>query len=127
MKTTISLILILFTVHIARAGHPDPERMADSIYWAEGGPKAKVPYGVLSIKVANAAEARKITINSINNNWKRWEKAGKPATFIHFMADRWCPPSADPQGNKNWKKNVTLLYNSKTLQPAASASRPRGS
>ena len=86
------------------------ERMADAIYRAEGGDKARVPYGVLSVKVKDKAEARRVCINSIRNNIKRWEKAGKPSTFIDFMADRWCPVASDPVGNRNWKKNVKAIY-----------------
>lgn len=85
---------------------PYAERMADAIYKAEGGSKARSPYGVLSIPVRDELHARQITLNSIRNNWKRWEKAGKPGNFVDFMANRWCPPSADPIGNRNWKKNV---------------------
>ena len=90
-------------------------KMADAIYKAEGGEKAKSPYGVLSIKLkgktpdAKKAEARQITINSIRNNWKRWQSTDKKQEFVDFMADRWCPPSADPVGNRNWKNNVKRL------------------
>lgn len=98
-------ILFLLLANAALAC-PYAERMADAIYKAEGGPKARKPYGVLSIPVRDEAHARQITLNSIRNNWKRWEKAGKPGDFVDFMADRWCPPSVDPVGNRNWKKNV---------------------
>lgn len=85
------------------------DKMADAIYKAEGGSKTKWPYGVKSVKVKDAAEARRVTINSVNNNWRRWEQAGKPGEFIPFMAARWCPVAADPVGNKNWTANVTRL------------------
>lgn len=111
----LSLALLAFQSQ-AGTSHPNPERLADAIYRAEGGIKARSPYGVLSIKVRDAAHARRITINSINNNWARWEKAGKPGTFINFMADRWCPPSADPQGNRNWKRNVKAIYELKEVK-----------
>ncbi len=85
------------------------ERMANAIYRAEGGAKAKSPYGILSVKVRDEKEAREVCLRSIRNNWLRWEKSGKPGTFVDFMADRWCPPSADYQGNLNWKKNVNAF------------------
>lgn len=98
-------------------------KLADAIYRAEGGAKARSPYGVLSVKLRaptsalRTQEARRITLNSIHNNWKRWQALDpRPSTldsFIPFMADRWCPVAADPQGNKNWKKNVTAIYNSR--------------
>lgn len=106
----ILIVSLLSFVTLAQAGHPNPERLADAIYRAEGGARARSPYGVLSVKVKDAADARRITINSIENNWKRWERAGKPGEFIGFMADRWCPPSCDPIGNRNWKKNVKAIY-----------------
>ena len=101
----------MFTASVASAQTINIERMADAIYKAEGGKKARVPYGVLSVKVKDEADARRITINSIRNNIKRWDKAGKHDTFINFMANRWCPVASDPIGNRNWKKNVTAIYN----------------
>jgi hypothetical protein len=104
------LLILLASVSLAAAAHPNPERLADAIYKAEGGSKARSPYGVLSVKVKDAAHARRITLTSIRNNWTRWERAGRPGEFIDFMADRWCPKAADPAGNVNWKKNVKFLY-----------------
>ena len=43
---------------------------------------------------------------TIVKNRQRWLRAGKPCDFINFLACRWCPPSADRVGHKNWKKNV---------------------
>ena len=39
---------------------------------------------------------------------------GTPASgisleFVHFLADRYCPPSVDPLGNQRWKKNMTSI------------------
>jgi hypothetical protein len=97
---------------IAFASDINVEKMADAIYRSEGGAKARVPYGILSVKVKDEADARRICINSIRNNIKRWEKAGRPGNFVDFMADRWCPPISDPVGNTNWKRNVKAIYNS---------------
>lgn len=95
--------------------------LADAIYVAEGGAKAKHPYGVLSVDVKGAAMARQITVNSIYNNWARWHKAGRPGSqgpydiqaFIQFMARRWAPLGVDndPTGlNRNWPANVWKAY-----------------
>jgi hypothetical protein len=99
-------------MHPAMIGAEEPnyEMFADAIYRAEGGDKAKAPYGVLSIKTKNADEARRITINSAKKNYGRWLHAGKPGTFVEFMANRWTPPSADPKGNANWIRNVPAIY-----------------
>lgn len=110
-KLATVLFLVIVAVVKCRAETIDVERMADAIYRAEGGDKARVHYGVLSVKVKDKADARRICINSIRNNIKRWDKAGKPGTFVSFMADRWCPVASDPVGNRNWKKNVQAIYN----------------
>ena len=102
-----SLILSLLLALPASA--LDAERIADAIYRVEGGAKAKVPYGILSIPVKNEAHARRICLNTIRNNHKRWIAAGKPGDYLDFLADRYCPPSADPVGNRNWKKNIKQL------------------
>lgn len=81
-------------------------RLADAIFVAEGGDLAKVPYGILSVPVKNKAEARRVCLNTIRNNWKRWEDGGKHGPFLDFLADRYCPPSVDATGNANWKRNV---------------------
>lgn len=87
----------------------DAERIADAIYRVEGGAKARVPYGILSIPVKNEAHARRICLNTIRNNHKRWIAAGKPGDYLDFLADRYCPPSVDPKGNRNWKRNIKQL------------------
>lgn len=84
-------------------------RLADAIYVAEGGARARVPYGVLSVKVRGEAEARRVCEASVRNNWRRWEAAGRPGKFIQFMADRWVPKKSDPVGNRNWVKNMEKL------------------
>lgn len=101
MLTTILCVLVLAA--------PSDEQIADAIYKAEGGTKARVPYGILSVKVKDAAEARRVCLNTIRNNRVRWIKAGRPGEYIDFLADRYCPPSVDPIGNKNWKKNVKYI------------------
>jgi hypothetical protein len=85
---------------------PSNEQIADAIYKAEGGAKAKVAYGILSVRVKNEAEARQVCLRTIRNNRARWIKAGRPGEYINFLADRYCPPSVDKIGNINWKHNV---------------------
>ena len=86
-------------------------QIADAIYLAEGGAKAKVPYGILSVKVKDEAEARQVCLNTIRNNRKRYADYGHKqyATYLEFLASRYCPIGAgnDPKGlNQNWLKNV---------------------
>jgi hypothetical protein len=84
-------------------------KIADAIYRIEGGSKARVPYGILSVPVKDEADARRICLNTIRNNRERWRKAGQPGDYLDFLADRYCPPSVDKQGNLNWKKNIRKI------------------
>ena len=94
----------------------DQERLATAIYHAEGGKRAKVPYGILSVKVRGEAEARQVCLNTINNNLARWQYAranGDRRNYLQFLADRYCPVGADndPSGlNHHWRSNVARLY-----------------
>lgn len=80
-------------------------QFADAIYKVENS--AKYPYGIKSIDTKGSeVKARKICITTVKNNYLRWQKAGSKGAFEDFLADRYCPPSADPVGNRNWKKNI---------------------
>ena len=103
MKTLLFLIL-----GGSALGATD-DQIANAIYKLEGGAKAKAPYGVLSMKVSSPAMARKICLNTIRNSRTRWLKAGRPGDELDFLANRYCPPSADPVGNRNWKRNIHKL------------------
>lgn len=84
--------------------------ICNAIYIAEGGAKAKSPYGIESIKVRNKEEARRICENTIRNNYKRWQDKGSPGKFLDFLGDRYCPPKGwFGTNNKNWKHNVRKL------------------
>jgi len=90
--------------------------LADAIYKTEGGDKAKVPYGILSIKVGSVQEARRICLNTIRNNRIRFANQDKFTDYIEFLGSRYCPVGADndPQGlNKNWVKNVKYFLTKK--------------
>ncbi len=70
------------------------------------------PYGIRSIRLKGKNQlekeiyARQICVNTVNNNYLRWQKAGKRGEFLNFLADVYCPASADATGNSNWKKNI---------------------
>jgi hypothetical protein len=90
----------------------DVERLANAIYRAEGGKKAGYLYGIRSVDYDTPEEARRICINSICNNYKRWYKAGQPGDFISFMGARYCPVGADNDNGSNqyWIRNVKYFY-----------------
>ncbi len=109
MKITLAIFFAVFALKGSALTTNQVEIIVASIYRLEGGDKAKAPYGILSVKVKGKEDAKRICENTVRNNWRRWEKAGKKGKYFDFLADRYCPPSADPQGNKNWKKNIRKI------------------
>ena len=106
----ISLLLTLLVFsssYLALAEEPvNVYVLADSIRQAEG----VWTYGVKSVKCETEEACRKICINSIRNNLKRYQRSDKSKDFITFMGFRWCPPSIHKL-NRNWVKNTTSIYN----------------
>lgn len=84
---------------------PETEnRLADAIFILEGGNGTKWPYG---IKVRyKSTTPRQACLNTVRHKHADWVKAGCAGDFLDYLADRYCPPSADPAGNKNWKSNI---------------------
>jgi len=111
---TIGVLLIVSGCNRAYAATVEGytyEQYADAIYLAEGGPKAKKPYGILSVPCDSEAACRRICINTIRNNVKRYNDYGHKTygEYIEFLASRYAPIGADndPQDlNRNWIKNV---------------------
>ncbi len=87
----------------------DSRKIADAIWVAEGGNRARVSHGILAVPVRNAAQARAVCLRTIRHAWTDWLAAGRPGDFLDFLGDRYCPPSADPVGNRHWKHNVHAL------------------
>lgn len=106
MKCIIIILLLTNAAHAAETEINVP-RLADAIYRAEGGSKTRYPYGIMSVKTANP---RAVCITTINNRLKLWD-GRRP--FIPFLADKYCPKSADPIGHARWIKNVNFFYNQK--------------
>lgn len=79
------------------------DQWADCIRITEGNPN----YGILSIKTRNP---RQICKNTVLHAWHDF-KGNKTdlRAFVGFLADRYCPFSADPVGNRNWNKNMLTL------------------
>jgi hypothetical protein len=105
----ILLIIILLASKLVSAENYTNEQIADAIYLAEGGSKAKVPYGIYSVKVNSIEEARRVCLNTIKNNRKRFAKQSKYSDFIEFLGSRYAPIGVknDPKGlNKYWVRNV---------------------
>ena len=103
------LVLLDLSCEPAFPEEIDVNRMVNAIWRAEGAEKATYAYGIKSVKYDTLAEARKICENSVRNNIKRWEKAGKPDDFISYMGRRFCPAEIHPL-NRFWSRNVRKIY-----------------
>lgn len=103
-----SICAVVTTTSIAHARLPANEasKIADAIYRLEGGINTRYPYGIKSLKTLNP---RQVCINTIQNNHDRWLRAGSKGNYLDFLANRYCPASVDPIGNKNWIINIHKL------------------
>lgn len=122
----VAALLAALSLLSASASQLSPDsvaRLADAVRVAEGGPRAASPYGVLSVKVSGEAHARRVCEASVRANWRRWEAAGRPGGFVRFMAARWCPEAADPQGHENWVRNVGKLWKEPKISSGASRAK----
>ena len=94
---------------------PDFNKLADAIFFAEGGTFAAKPFGILSVSCEGYGECRKVCLNTIRNNWKRFNDYGHKThpDYLSFLASRYAPigVSNDPKNlNQNWLKNVRYFY-----------------
>lgn len=106
MKRILVITLLAYCVELQAVtplNKAEAERIADAIYIIEGGKNTKFPYGIKSIKTTNP---RQVCINTIVNNYARWIKKDSPGEFLDYLADVYCPKSADEIGNKRWKINI---------------------
>ena len=88
-------------------------RIANAIYQVEGGTHTRFPYGIKSVQTHNP---RQVCLNTIANNFNRWQRAGAHGDFLDYLANVYCPSSADKRGNENWKRNIHKLLKTKGNQ-----------
>jgi hypothetical protein len=81
--------------------------LADAIYLAEGGANTRHPYGIMAHY--EHTTPRQACINTILSTERLHHVEKIDKYFIYLLADKYCPPSCDPQGNKNWKVNVVRI------------------
>lgn len=110
-RSIVIAILILLGLWIALARAEETytnDEIANAIYKAEGG--ARFGYGIQRKywRYHNLAEARKICLNTIQNNRKRFSNQAQYTDFIEFLGSRYCPIGAnnDRGTNKYWVSNV---------------------
>lgn len=116
MKLSLLIIYFIALCGIASSElpeHYDNDRLCNAIYKAEGGDKAQYLYGIRSVHYEDAAEARRICLNTIRNNKVRFYKQDKYTDYIDFLGSRYCPVGCDNDNgsNKHWIKNVNYFYN----------------
>jgi len=112
------IIAIVFLANVASAidfnkqnlSGGEISEISSAIYRIEGGSKTIYPYGVRSINTGgDKSKAKQICEKTIVNNFRRWQNSNKSIDFLTFLANRYCPPSADKKGNSNWIKNIHSL------------------
>lgn len=96
-------------------------QLADAIYHAEGGSKADYLYGIRSVHYDSRQEARRICINTIRNNMRRFKERTHGSSnyehYLPFLASRYCPTTgkslskAEKILNKHWLKNIKWFLN----------------
>ena len=81
----------------------------NAIYQTEGGSYTHHPYGILHHGSLSAGEAREIAAVTVVHVWQHEHATKVDKWFIEKLANRYCPPQCDWQGNHNWKRNMELI------------------
>lgn len=109
MKTLLLMLTLAGAAQAAPIQEAYAQKLCVAIWHAEGGNKAKVSHGVLSVPTRSPEHAQEVCLRTIRNNWTRWEAAGRPGDFLDFLGARYAPLGAknDLKGlNRNWIRNV---------------------
>ena len=84
-----------------------PEQIVSAIYRVEGGAHTKHPYGIMHIyKHTTPHDA---CLNTVIHAERDYKCVEVDRAFIYYLADRYCPPSIDSVGNRNWKNNMVRI------------------
>lgn len=106
MSRFASLFVLVLAAMPIQAS-PDMERLLDAVWKAEGGEKARAPYGITTVRVKSRAHGRQIARRTLTRALS--ERPDLP--WIEATARVYCPVEADPNGHRAWKKNVMFFYN----------------
>jgi len=112
MRSIILWFLIFAVVNSPAWANEIPvDKIVDAIYRVEGGARARKPFGVLSVPCDGYNDCRRICENTVRNNFRRWEKAGRPGDYLEFLAARYCPVGAENDNgtNKFWLTNLRRI------------------
>jgi len=109
----VTALMVSGVSSAAVSSEPDYDKLAQAIWLAEGGTKAKKPFGILSVTCNGYTHCRQICLNTLKRNYHRWLVSDKSLTYLEFLQKRYAPMkvSNDPKGlNKNWLGNVRAFY-----------------
>lgn len=68
-------------------------------------------FGVVKAKGTDLdTQAGEAAVSIIKNRRRFGVSTGENCDFIDFMAGRYVPPSVDPVGHENWKRNVKFWF-----------------
>lgn len=111
MKILLTLLVSCGALVASEFPLDQAHRLAIAIYHAEGGPKARTPFGVTGVK--DFKKARSVCLRLIQKSWEVYEvrlEAGmENRSFIEFLGETYCPPHVHPL-NRNWCKNTTFYF-----------------
>ena len=113
IRSLLSSLLLLLPFQLPASPPPGYlPRLADAVYWAEGGTKASHPYGLVFYKVPTN-KYREICLSHLAAYYAKWEKTEADKDFVAWLGARWSPTAgvsaSDAKANKNWYKNVSFF------------------
>lgn len=115
-------ILTILCLGLTALAEPISPRLAndiaDALWIAEGGHRARNHFGITTVMIRDYAHARAIALSAIRQEWDRWERGGRRGTYYAHLARRWCPPSHDRRGHRNLVRNLTLIMRKSNLRAA---------
>lgn len=99
----LTLIIYNFLISISEGKEYSANEICNAIYIIEGKERANQPYGINPkyIICKTEKECRKICINTVNNNRKRFANQKKEKDYLTFLAKRYCSPNW-----RIWLKNL---------------------
>lgn len=118
-KKAIILAILLNTGIVLAESPPDFNKLVYAIGKAENS--KKYPYGIKSIPIKGKTQlereayAKRICLNTVKNNWVRYQKTDKRIDYITFLGNKYCPindPNDKKGLNSNWIRNVKRIYES---------------
>jgi len=111
------LLILAFSLKgcaVCHAQQIDFNRLADTIYKAEGGNKTRFAYGVERITASGkrypypSAISRSKCLESINRAYNGWRRSGCKGDFVDFLGKTY---AQDPL----WSKKVKRLYSHRSM------------